>query len=580
MRSSRRNIKQLRQFAAATALALIALAGCAQLPQRPSAQVPATAQPLATLQVPGTPADRDLAAQLMTGEFALANNDLQSAAQAYARAAALSKDPRVAERAVGLAIAVNDVDLANQGIARWTALGADAAGLAQARAQLAINQGNREEAERQLRALTATGDAGWRAFGRVLNGARDAAMAGALLEAVATPERLSPKNEDLWVAMSQLGERLGRHAYAQRIADAALQRFGGATSYAWAAQLKLRAGDKAGAKALWGKALAKSPKDARLRLGYASLLGDLGENAEAARVLAVGPQDATTYAARAAFAARADDKPALTRLYGELKNAAPDIRDSSQYLLGQIAELIGRNTEALKWYEQVPPDDEHAFDAAQRSAVLLDKAGRSDDAHALARELQQDYVGDPGRQRQAYALDAELYARAGANDQAAEVYSRALALFPDDTDLLYGRALSYAEGGRTADAVRDLRRVLELKPGDVDAMNALGYTLADSNQQLGEAENLLKQALAKKPDEPALIDSWGWLQYRLGHLDQAAQYLAKAWGARKDPEVGAHYGEVLWMRGEKSAARKVFDEAHKLDPKNRALNATLQRLHP
>ncbi|MCE5234409.1 MAG: tetratricopeptide repeat protein [Mizugakiibacter sp.] len=581
MRSGRRNIKQLRQFAAVGALALGALAGCAQAPQRPTAQAhAAAAQPLARLQLPAMPVEQDLAAQLMAGEFALAQNDLKASAQAYAKAAALSADPRVAERAVGLAIAVNDADLAARGIARWTALGADAAGLAQARAQLALSHGDRDEAQRQLMALTATGDAGWRACGRVLSGARDAALAGALLEAVATPARMPPKNESLWVAMSQLGAKLGRHAYAQRIADAALQRFGGTASYAWAAQLKLQAGDKAGAKALWGKALAKSPRDARLRLGYASLLGELGENAEAARVLAVGPQDATTYAARAAFAARADDKRALARLYAELKGAGAGVRDASQYLLGQVAELLGRSAEALKWYEQVPHDDEHAFDAVQRSAVLLDKMGRGDDAHALARELQQDYVGDPARQRQAYALDAELYGRADAMDQAAAVYTRALGLFPDDTDLLYGRALAWAETGRTADAVRDLRRVLELKPDDVDAMNALGYTLADSNQQLGEAETLLRQALAKKPDEPALIDSWGWLQYRLGHLDQAAQYLARAWDAHKDPEVGAHYGEVLWVSGNRDAARKVFDEAHKLDPKNRALNATLQRLRP
>src|SRR5262249_20093426 len=148
------------------------------------------------------------------------------------------------------------------------------------------------------------------------------------------------------------------------------------------------------------------------------------------------------------------------------------------------------------------------------------------------------------------------------NTQAISVYNHALVVFPDDPELLYGRGLAYADTGHIAGALKDLRRVLELEPDNIDAMNALGFTLADHNQNLPEAEKLLQQAMDKKPDEPAVVDSWGWLQYRLGHLNQASQYLKRAWLVHKDPDIGAHYGEVLWALGDKTEARKVLDEAH------------------
>jgi Flp pilus assembly protein TadD len=151
---------------------------------------------------------------------------------------------------------------------------------------------------------------------------------------------------------------------------------------------------------------------------------------------------------------------------------------------------------------------------------------------------------------------------------------------PHDTQLLYGRALSEAEINNTAAAVVDLRRVLELKPDDVEAMNALGYTLADSNEHLDEATQLLRKALAAKPEEPAIIDSWGWLQYRLGHLDEAEKTLRRAWDKSKDADIGVHLGEVLWKRGDTSGAKAVFAKVRKLDPDNKALRAATQRLKP
>jgi tetratricopeptide (TPR) repeat protein len=570
--------KQLRHFAAS---GLLLAAGCASVPgSHPARQGQASGQPLDHLAVVTPDTDHDLIAQLLAGEMALVRADLKSASAAYGKAMLLSDDPRVAEQAAGMAIAVHDAPLAEQAIARWQALGAKPAGLAMSRAQLALDQGNADEARRQLELLIGSGDPdAWRQFGRALLGSRDTTLAAKLLEALATPQRL-PTDAQAWLAMSELGDKLGRHAYAQQIADAAIKRFNSAEAYVWAGQLKFRNGDRAGAQVLFQKALAKAPKNAGLRLAYATLLGQGGDYAAAAKLLDNGPQDADTYALRAALAARANDTKALNRLYSQLQRSPEQVRDNSAYLLGQLAEMLNRNEEALSWYGQVPDDDEHAFDADLRSAVLLHKGGRLPEAHAQLAQMQTDYLDQPALLRRAYEADAELYMREQKYPQAEAAFGRALQVMPDDPGLLYGRGLAYAEAGQIDQAVSDFRHLLQIKPDDIDASNALGYTLADNNRDLAEAERLIQAARAAKPDDPAIADSWGWLQYRLGHLDQAEQTLRGAWQVRKDADVGVHLGEVLWKLGRQADARRVFDEVRRIDPQSHALNNTLKRLNP
>ncbi|WP_114239985.1 tetratricopeptide repeat protein [Dyella sp. C9] len=561
-------------------MVVLLLAGCATAPGRSTSQGSASSQPLGRLVVATSDQDHDLLAQLMAGEMALTRTDIKAASASYSRAMMLSSDPRVAEQAAAMAIAIHDTDGAEAAIARWQALGGKPAPLAQARAELALSQGNTDEARRQLEILVNTGDPdAWRQFGRVLVGSRDTAQAAQLLEAVATPQRL-PSDPQAWLAMSELGDKLGRHAYAMQIAEAAVKRFGTAETYAWLGQMRYHDGDKAGAKALFDKALAKDPKDTHLRLAYATLLGQSGDYSDAARLLDNGPQDADTYAMRAALAARANDTKTINRLYTQLQRAPDDVRQNSAYLLGQLAEMLDKKEEALKWYDQVPDDDDHAFDADLRSAVLMQDLGRSADAHEQLAQMQTDYLDQPAQLRRAYEVDAELYMNEQQYGQAERAFTRALQVTPDDPALLYGRGLAYAESGDIDQAVTDFRRLLQLKPDDTDASNALGYTLADANRDLPEAERLIQAARAARPDDPAIQDSWGWLQYRLGHLDQAEKTLRGAWMAHKDADVGVHLGEVLWKQGRQEDARRVFDEVRKIDPQSTSLHNTLKRLNP
>ena len=578
MRSRLTKFKQLRHFTVLTASVLV-LCGCAQMSQRSSRQASADAQPLAHLVVATPDAEHDLLAQLLAGEMALSRNDLNSASVAYSYAAALSQDPEVAERAARLAIAVHDNAAAQRALDRWQVLGATPVGMAEARAELALDRGDGDEARRQLNILVSSGDKdAWRQFGRVMLGARDQAQAANLLVELATPQRL-PADAHAWLAMSELGDKFGRHAYALQIAEGAMQRFKSAETYAWLAQMKFKDGDHDGARVLLQKAIAKAPDNIQLRLAYAGMLSQAGDYTGASKVLDHGPQNADTYALRVALAAQSGNGTGLATLYRELQKAPPGVREHSAYLLGQLAEAQHLNDEALAWYGQVDDDDAHAFEADLRSAVILQSQGKENEAHQALEQMQIDYLDQPAQLRQAYQVDAELYMRDQKYPQAVTAFSRALQVVPDDPDLLYGRGLAYAEAGNVDLAVKDFHRLLKLKPGDVDASNALGFTLADADRDLPEAEQLIQTARTAKPNDPAIADSWGWLQYRLGHLDQAAQVLSSAWQAQKDADVGVHLGEVLWKQGRQQEAQRVFDDVRKLDPTNKSLQDTLKRLH-
>ena len=577
-KTRRRTRAHFSAFAAALAVAAL-LGGCAQAPVHGRSGT-APEQPLARLDLPVGSTNGRATALVIAAEFALQNNHVDKAAADYGEAAQISNDPAVAKRALQLALATRDASGAQKLLDRWQALGADAHDLAAVRAQLAMLRGDRADAEHQYRLLIASGKTDdWKTFAATLLTARDTALAGHVLEDLATPERL-PANESTWVALSQLAEHLGRHAFARKLADAAVQRFGAPDAIRWAASLRVTTGDRAGAIALYAKGVAAHPRNVELRLGYAALLAEGDKYGEALKILQRGPQTDATWTARVAYAARAKDDAILRALYADLQRAPEAQRTGNAFLLGQLAELLKHDPQALTWYGEVDSDGPHAFDAQVRSAVLLDKSGRSEQAHALAAQLQQDYADDPDSLRTAYELDAQMYSQHGKHAEAVATYDRALDAMPGDPALTYDRGIEYANAGNTDAALNDFRKVLAQNPDNVEAMNALGFTLADADRDLPEATRLLRKALTAKPDAAAIMDSWGWLQYRLGHLDQAETYLQRAWGQQQDPDIGVHLGEVLWKLGQHEHAREVFGKVRKLDPHNPALLQAERRLKP
>lgn len=552
------------------------LAGCASLPaQRQSA---ASKQPLQHLAVAPVAADDDLLAMKLAGQFALESGDVAKAAHEFARAAALGNDADLADEAVEVAIAAKDWDLARSGIEGWQQLRADDPALWQARARLSLHDGKPDAAFADLRRLADETDGkGWNAIGRVLVAHADKAQSGALLQKLATPEALGKKSKT-WVAASELADHLGAGALADTLAKGAIARFGDATAYVWGAELKLKRDDKSGARALFVEALKRNAGDTHLRVAYATVLGQMGENAEAAGVLATGKQDDYSYSARAAYAARANDKALIAPLYKELLADKAPRNGTRLNLLGELAELLERKSEALAWYEKVPADDEHWPQAQLRTALLFDQTGHTAQALDLLHQLQARSDDDDRQVGDAFLMEAEILDRHQQGEKAIAVYDRGLLALPDDPRLLYARALLNGDLDRVDASVRDLRELLKLQPGNADALNALGYTLADRTKDQAEALTLIEKALTLKPDEPAIIDSMGWVQYRLGHLKQAVEHLRTAYAKQPDPEIAAHLGEVLWVSGDKDEARKIWAQGQKKDAKNKVLMETMKRL--
>lgn len=562
-----------RRIGAATlAISALLLAACASAPQR---------QPLARAvaqSVAPVPPDRDLPLMLIRAEYALQKNDLATAARSYADAAAISPDPAIAEQATRLALAVKQWPLARTALQRWRELDGKAAGVLQASAWIELAEGDIEPAFADLDKLARREGAGkWRPVAQVLIGANDKTQAAALLARLATPERLGDNDLD-WIAMSQLAFKLDDKVLAERLSADSVSRFGSAESYAWSAQLALGRGEKDKARSKYAEALKRDPESLRLRTGYAALLSDSGDNVGAARALARGKQSDVVYGARAAYAARADDKALLGALYRDMEADTTARSGKRLYLLGQVAELIGKEAQASEWYGQVPDDDERWLDAGIRMVVLIDKRGDSKAAAQKISELRLAVATDTRESVDIYLLEADLLVRKSQKREAIAVYSRGLDQLRDEPRLLYARAMLYIDLDEIEKGERDLRAVLAKDPDSADALNALGYTLADRTDRYAEANALIEKAIRIKPGEAAIIDSHGWVQYRLGHLDEAVKLLRQAYEKQPDSEVAAHLGEVLWVRGDREEARRIWEQGRKKDAENKVLIETMKRL--
>ncbi|MGH8082800.1 MAG: tetratricopeptide repeat protein, partial [Lysobacter sp.] len=289
-----------------------------------------------------------------------------------------------------------------------------------------------------------------------------------------------------------------------------------------------------------------------------------------------GPQDEQTYALRASYLARAQDKPTLTKLYDELRADAAKPDPSRRLLLGQLAEFLERYEEALNWYQGVPGGSQRSI-ARLRSANVQHKLKRTDEAYASLRAIQSDASAEDDTRRDAYILEANLRAEdknvGGEND----AFARGLAAFPDEPEILYARALSWERRDDVARAEADFRRILVAEPDSVAALNALGYTLADRTTRYQEALELIERARAAEPDNSAIIDSYGWVLYRLGRTKEAETELRRALTMQKDAEIASHLAELLWETGRKDEARKYFEQGRKIDADNRSLQRALKK---
>jgi tetratricopeptide (TPR) repeat protein len=249
--------------------------------------------------------------------------------------------------------------------------------------------------------------------------------------------------------------------------------------------------------------------------------------------------------------------------------------DDAFYYLGLIADRHGDPEHALRLYAQVQ-NGENALPALLRATTILQTHG----AAAVAEELLDRLIEDePQRAPGILAARARMYADVGDSPRAIAVLEGGVKEYPDSVELRYAVASIYEEQGRIPDALHELTDLVNARPDDPAALNALGYTLADHSRSLARARELIERAYAAAPKNAAILDSLGWVLFRQGHSVESETYLRAAYADDRGGDIAAHLGEVLWQLGRPDDAERIWSEASAADGDNRLLKATRQRFH-
>jgi tetratricopeptide (TPR) repeat protein len=322
-----------------------------------------------------------------------------------------------------------------------------------------------------------------------------------------------------------------------------------------------------------------------LRMGYARLLEQRQRLVEAAEQMRLAlaqqpdlPQGWLSYGALMVEMHRAAEaEPALRRALAELP--ADDTRsaalaDLCWQLLSQTAEQRGDAPAAAEALSRIPA--ERATLAVRgRQAALAARAGQWPEARRLLRDAP---AADGPTPRDRLLAEVQLLRGERRWQEAHALLSAALAAAPDDAGLVYEQAMLVERLGRLDEMEALLRRVIAARPDDAQAYNALGYSLAERGLRLDEASTLIRRALTLAAGDPYIVDSLGWLEFRMGRLEEAERLLRRAWGSRPHPEVAAHLGEVLWTQGRRDEAVAIWREGLQSGSDTDSLLETLRRL--
>jgi len=243
--------------------------------------------------------------------------------------------------------------------------------------------------------------------------------------------------------------------------------------------------------------------------------------------------------------------------------------------LGQAAEGLKQYEEAIGWYQKVEAAD--WIRAQLKIATLI---ARQQGLAAGREYLQHIDAHGTEDKIQVIQVEAQLLRDAKEWNETYEMLSKAVAEYPDSYELLYDRAMAAERINKLDVLEADLRKVIKMKPDYAHAYNALGYTLADRTNRLAEAKELIDKAYKLSPEDPFILDSLGWVNFRMGNNPEALKYLQIAYNSRSDPEIAAHLGEVLWQQGKHDEAQKIWREALVENPSHEALLAVMQKHQP
>lgn len=558
----------------------LGLAGCAGL--SPSPQPPASA-PVAQTESSPPAAESEippqLLYQLLVGEVAAQRGKMGEAIANYLAAAEASDDPRIAARAARIALYAKQLMPALEAATLWAKRAPSDPEAHRLLASLLLAFDREAEAVTEFQVFLSLSaqrpDRGFRQVAGQLSRARDQAAALRVMQRLLAVHESEP---NAWYAQAWLAAQFNQVDEAMTALDRAQ-----ALKPDWPQAVVLRArllgqqGKKEGALA-YLEAQLKGPlaEVPEVRLSYARVLTDLNRLDEALHEF---DRLAERFPDNAEIRYSAGIVALNLKRYDEAKTHLEHVLALGQrvleanYYLGRLYELQGDAQQALRHYLSVRHGPLY-LNAQSRAANLLAKEGDLQQARKLLHSLR---TQNDQERRQVDLIEAELLRNAGELQMAFDFLSEKLAGQPDDTELRYARALIAERLDKLDVAEQDLRAIIAREPDNAQALNALGYTLADRTERHEEALALVRRAFELKPDDPAIIDSMGWVEYRLGHFTAAEKYLQRALELQPDAEIAAHLGAVLWAKGDRQAAIALWEKYLQQFPHDPALLKVMQQ---
>ncbi len=521
--------------------------------------------PLGSAYQPGLTAE--VIYNILVAEMAGKREQSETALQHYRIAALASQDPAVVGRAAALALFLGDSPILLEMAQRWQTLAPNDLQARQMLALALLRTNHFDQAIPQLDDIRAAaigdGQDGFGAIAALLDQLGDKELAFQALDQLRQRHPEAPFGQYQY-ALAAL--ELKRHDQALNALQTALARNPQwAPGYLLRARVLMDKGDNEAALQSLANAVTALPDNRELRTGYARLLVGAKRLEEARRQFQLlaeqNPKDADALFALGLLATEA-------RQYDEavarFTQALPLGTRTSEiyYELGRVEELRKNYGKAKEWYARVN-DEDHYLNAQIHIGMILAKSGDFPAMSAHFTKLRQD---NPQEAVSLLISEAEVLREEKRYQQGFDLLSQALAQYPDNPDLLYTRTLLAERLDRLDIVERDLRRLIDANPKNGQALNALGYTLADRTDRYQEALQYLQQAVALLPNDPAVLDSMGWVYYRLGQYDKALDYLRRAYQLSEDDEIGAHLSEVLWVAGQRDEARTVWQKALDKEP--------------
>lgn len=560
------------------------LTACAQAPISPEEKSPeeATEQETEfTAALPNVELSNDLLYQYLLSEIASQRGHDNLAAQGSFDLARKTRDPRFAMRAAQLAIQSGQVEKAIDALRMWREIEPESPMAMRTLAAVLLRSGRVEEARPEILALLQAKKADARDIFiqtyQMLASQPDKAAALNLMRDLA--QQYPNMAEAHWV-VAQMALASGDEELALNEAKQARNlREDWDMAASLEAHLLRKNAPKQGLEVLRAY-LSKYPGASEIRMQYARALLEQKQykqsRDEFRRLAGETPDDPELAFAIALISLQMGDLQNAEAQLKEALDKGKKDNDTVQYYLGQLNEAKKNEDEAIERYRQVK-GGEHQFTAQVRIAYLLNKRGKFAEARD---QLHLINVADNQQRVQLVLIEAQILRGANQYAEAYQLLQQNLEKLPNHPDLLYETGMAADLNGEHAVFEQLMRKLIQIKPDHAHAYNALGYSLLDRNERIPEAMELVKKALQLAPDDPAILDSMGWGYYRSGNLEESEKLLRRAYAAHPDPEIAAHLGEVLWQRGEKREAKRIWQDSLKANQGNVPLQAVMKRFMP